>query len=113
VLEGVRLYEGKGKGGGVDWAGVVKHMGGGRSVKQCRLRWSNVLQHRGQGFKEGSFTPSEVWFIYVCVYVFTYECEYACVYVCKQLIICDIIFIHACGSECVIARTSLFLFVHM
>jgi hypothetical protein len=43
----VGVYDGQGRGGGVDWAKVCEFMGSVRTYNQCRHRWHNVIKHRG------------------------------------------------------------------
>mmetsp|Transcript_27600 Transcript_27600/g.46683 ORF Transcript_27600/g.46683 Transcript_27600/m.46683 type:complete len:339 (+) Transcript_27600:169-1185(+) len=45
LVEGVRLYRGKGRKGGVAWRQVSEHMGGTRTMKQCKKRWDDAFEH--------------------------------------------------------------------
>lgn len=47
MTEAVGVYDGQGRGGGVDWAKVCEFMGSVRTYNQCRHRWHNVIKHRG------------------------------------------------------------------
>lgn len=47
LTEAVGVYDGQGRGGGVDWNKVCEFMGPIRSYNQCRHRWHNVIKHRG------------------------------------------------------------------
>eukprot|EP00604_Paraphysomonas_vestita_P004448 CAMPEP_0174825364 /NCGR_PEP_ID=MMETSP1107-20130205/42680_1 /TAXON_ID=36770 /ORGANISM="Paraphysomonas vestita, Strain GFlagA" /LENGTH=420 /DNA_ID=CAMNT_0016056897 /DNA_START=48 /DNA_END=1311 /DNA_ORIENTATION=+ len=47
LTEAVGVYDGQGRGGGVDWAKVCEFMGSIRTYNQCRHRWHNVIKHRG------------------------------------------------------------------
>ena len=44
LLEAVELFNGRGRGGAVDWGRVVEYLGGRRTCDQCRVRWTGVLQ---------------------------------------------------------------------
>ncbi len=46
MTEAVGLYDGQGRGGGIDWAKVCDFMGSIRTYNQCRHRWHNVIKHR-------------------------------------------------------------------
>ena len=63
----MELYEGQGKGGGVNWAKVSEHMGGTRAPMQCFTRWSGTLKHRSLGVmkSKGYWTDAEVISIYL------------------------------------------------
>ena len=43
--EGVRLFRGKGRKGGVAWQQVSEHMGRTRTMKQCKKRWDDAFEH--------------------------------------------------------------------
>lgn len=43
LVEGVRLYRGQGRKGGVAWAKVSEHMGHTRTMKQCKKRWDDAF----------------------------------------------------------------------
>ena len=44
LVEGVRLFRGKGRKGGVAWAKVSEHMGHTRTMKQCKKRWDDAFE---------------------------------------------------------------------
>jgi hypothetical protein len=59
LIEGVGIYEGQGKGGGVDWGKVSEYMLGERTPNQCHTRWNSVLKHRGCNMKTSAWTDLE------------------------------------------------------
>eukprot|EP00604_Paraphysomonas_vestita_P000935 CAMPEP_0174819538 /NCGR_PEP_ID=MMETSP1107-20130205/2830_1 /TAXON_ID=36770 /ORGANISM="Paraphysomonas vestita, Strain GFlagA" /LENGTH=1018 /DNA_ID=CAMNT_0016033223 /DNA_START=65 /DNA_END=3121 /DNA_ORIENTATION=+ len=59
LIEGVGIYEGQGKGGGVDWGKVSEYMLGERTPNQCHTRWNSVLKHRGCNMKTSAWTDME------------------------------------------------------
>jgi hypothetical protein len=59
LIEGVGIYEGQGKGGGVDWGKVSEYMQGERTPNQCHTRWNSVLKHRGCNMKTSAWTDME------------------------------------------------------
>lgn len=59
LIEGVGIYEGQGKGGGVDWGKVSEYMCGERTPNQCHTRWNSVLKHRGCNMKTSAWTDME------------------------------------------------------
>lgn len=46
LTEAVGVYDGQGRGGGVDWGKVCEFLGSVRTYNQCRHRWHNVIKHR-------------------------------------------------------------------
>jgi hypothetical protein len=46
LLEAMTLYEGQGKGGGIDWTKVSAHLGGIRAPTQCYKRWHDAIKQR-------------------------------------------------------------------
>ena len=40
------VYNGHGRGGGIDWGKVCEYLGGHRRYNQCRHRWHNILKQR-------------------------------------------------------------------
>mmetsp|Transcript_23567 Transcript_23567/g.34569 ORF Transcript_23567/g.34569 Transcript_23567/m.34569 type:complete len:705 (-) Transcript_23567:56-2170(-) len=59
LIQAVGLYEGQGKGGGVDWRRVSEYCNGERTPNQCHTRWNSVLRHRGEGLKTTPWTDAE------------------------------------------------------
>lgn len=53
------IYEGQGKGGGVDWGKVSEFMRGERTPNQCHTRWNSVLKHKGMNMKTTPWTDME------------------------------------------------------
>ncbi len=49
MIEAVKLFDGQGKKGGVNWVKVSEYMNGTRSSSQCVNRWNNILQPRMSG----------------------------------------------------------------
>ena len=46
LMEAVAVYNGHGRGGGIDWGKVCEYLAGSRKYNQCRHRWHNVLKQR-------------------------------------------------------------------
>jgi hypothetical protein len=46
LMEAVAVYNGHGRGGGVDWSKVCEYLGDNRKYNQCRHRWHNVLKQK-------------------------------------------------------------------
>jgi hypothetical protein len=59
LVEAVGIYEGQGKGGGVDWSKVSEYLHGERTPNQCHTRWNSVLKHRGLAMKTSPWTDLE------------------------------------------------------
>lgn len=59
LVEAVGVYEGQGKGGGVDWSKVSEYLHGERTPNQCHTRWNSVLKHRGLAMKTSPWTDLE------------------------------------------------------
>jgi hypothetical protein len=59
LIEGVGIYDGQGKGGGVDWAKVSEYMHGDRTANQCHTRWNSILKHRSSERKTTPWTVLE------------------------------------------------------
>jgi hypothetical protein len=58
-VEGVGIYDGQGKGGGVDWGKVSEYMHGDRTANQCHTRWNSILKHRTSERKTSAWTEVE------------------------------------------------------
>ncbi len=54
-------YEGRGKGGNVDWAKVAGEMDGSRTYHQCKQRWNTTLKPKLSGEQQtGPWSTEEV-----------------------------------------------------
>lgn len=60
LIHAVRLHDGKGRGGGVDWKAVAEHMGHRLTPNQYRVQWFNTLKPMLGGARVGSWSAEEV-----------------------------------------------------
>ena len=58
-IEAVAVYNGHGRGGGIDWGKVCEYLGGSRKYNQCRHRWHNVLKTRAMREDVTTAAPME------------------------------------------------------
>jgi hypothetical protein len=59
LVEAMTLYDGQGKGGGVDWNKVSDYLGGARAGSQCYKRWHDALKQRRKSLLGEDWTTQE------------------------------------------------------
>jgi hypothetical protein len=67
------LYDGQGKGGGVDWTKVSEYLGATRAPTQCYKRWHDALKQRRKSLLGEDWTPEEDYLIIQAVSLFAGE----------------------------------------
>lgn len=74
LAEAVGIFEGKGRGGSIDWNAVSKYMGGRRSSQLCRNRWMGILVPRmAGGVNSGPWSLEEDMLLVEAVSMFSGE----------------------------------------
>lgn len=67
------LYDGQGKGGGVDWTKVSEYLGGQRAPTQCYKRWHDALKQRRKSLVGEDWTPEEDYLVIQAVSIYAGE----------------------------------------
>lgn len=73
LVEAMSLYDGQGKGGGVDWAKVSEYLGGMRAGTQCYKRWHDALKQRRKSLLGEDWTPQEDFLVVQAVSMYAGE----------------------------------------
>lgn len=73
LVEAMALYDGQGKGGGVDWAKVSEYLGGMRAGTQCYKRWHDALKQRRKSLLGEDWSPQEDFLVVQAVSMFAGE----------------------------------------
>jgi hypothetical protein len=73
LVEAMSLFDGQGKGGGVDWAKVSEYLGGMRAGTQCYKRWHDALKQRRKSLLGEDWTPQEDFLIVQAVSMYAGE----------------------------------------
>jgi hypothetical protein len=69
LIEAMGLYDGQGKGGGVDWGKVSEYLGGQRAATQCYKRWHDALKQRRKSLLGEDWSPEEDYMVIQAVAV--------------------------------------------
>jgi hypothetical protein len=67
------LYDGQGKGGGVDWSKVSEYLGGLRAPTQCYKRWHDALKQRRKSLLGEDWSPEEDFLVIQAVSIYAGE----------------------------------------
>jgi hypothetical protein len=67
------LYDGQGKGGGVDWTKVSEYLGGLRAPTQCYKRWHDALKQRRKSLLGEDWSPEEDFLVIQAVSLYAGE----------------------------------------
>lgn len=73
LVEAMTLYDGQGKGGGVDWTKVSEYLGGQRAPTQCYKRWHDALKQRRKSLLGEDWTPEEDYLVIQAVSIYAGE----------------------------------------
>jgi hypothetical protein len=73
LVEAMALYDGQGKGGGVDWAKVSEYLGGMRAGTQCYKRWHDALKQRRKSLLGEDWTAQEDFLVVQAVSMYAGE----------------------------------------
>jgi hypothetical protein len=93
LAEGVKLFDGHAKRGGVNWVKVSEYMDETRSAEQCRGRWTIIKEIKSVKIKQPAMWNDDEVYVNLSIYLMAYTIYHIHMYITisKPLLIISIL----------------------